>query len=118
MEPSLSVSLRAHAVLLSATVSVFSVACLCAVVLLHVPLDHSGPFELRAAVFGLAILGVLYLRQIASRAFIAALRENRLGLSDKNGVAIAEDCPHGWLVQLHAELSPAAARRQIVESEA
>jgi hypothetical protein len=115
VEPDLSMSLRAHAVLLSATVSVFSVACICAVLLLRVPLDHSGPFELRAAVFGLAILGMLYLRQAASRAFHAALREQHLSLRGPDVIAIADDCSHGWLVQLYAELSPAAARRQIAE---
>ena len=110
MQPTLSIALRAHVVLLSASVAVLTAACLCIVLLLHVPLGNSGTFELRAAVFGM-----LYVRRRASHAFKAALQDRQVGLSDvnANGVSIADGCPHAWLVQMYAELCPAAARRQI-----
>jgi hypothetical protein len=116
MEPTSSIALRAHVVLLSASVAVLTVACLCIVLLLHVPLGDSGTFELRAAVFGMAVLGMLYVRHKASHAFRAALQDHRISLSDvnANGVSIADECPHAWLVQMYAELCPAAARRQIM----
>jgi len=115
MQPTLSIALRAHVVLLSASVAVLTAACLCIVLLLHVPLGNSGTFELRAAVFGMAVLGMLYVRRRASHAFKAALQDRQVGLSDvnANGVSIADGCPHAWLVQMYAELCPAAARRQI-----
>jgi hypothetical protein len=115
METNLSIALRAHAVLLSASVAVFTGVCLCVVLLLHPSLDASGSFVLRALVFGLALLGMLYLRQRARCAFETALRRGQIGLSDvnANGAAIADDCPHAWLVQLYVELAPVTARRQI-----
>ena len=115
MDTSLSIALRAHAMLLSASVAVLTGACVCIVLLLHLPLDNPGSFGLRASIFALALLGVLYLRQRARRAFETALRESQIGLSDvnANGVAIADDCLHAWLVQLYVELSPVAARRRI-----
>jgi len=116
MEPTSSIALRAHVVLLSASVAVLTVVCLCIVLLLHVPLGHSGTFELRAAVFGMAVLAMLYVRHKAGHAFRAALQDRQISLSDvnANGVSIAHGCPHAWLVQMYAELCPGAARRQIM----
>ncbi|CAN7760341.1 hypothetical protein LJR034_007191 [Caballeronia sp. LjRoot34] len=115
MQTTLSITLRAHAVLLSASVTVLTAACLCIVLLLHVPLGHPGTFGLRATIFVIAVLGALYVRHRASCAFSAALQARQIGLSDvnANGISISDDCPHAWLVQMYAELYPAAARRQI-----
>jgi len=115
MQTTLSIALRAHAVLLSASVAVLTAACLCIVLLLGVPLDEPGAFGLRATVFVIAVLGALYVRHKASDAFNAALQARQIGLSDvnANGISINDDCPHAWLVQMYAELCPAAARRQI-----
>ncbi|WP_158937957.1 hypothetical protein [Burkholderia sp. S171] len=115
MQTTLSIALRAHAVLLSASVTVLTAACLCIILLLHMPLDEPGPFGLRATVFGIAVLGALYVRRKASCAFNAALQARQIGLSDlnANGVSVSDDCPHAWLVQMYAELCPAAARRQV-----
>jgi hypothetical protein len=115
MQPTLSIALRAHVVLLSASVAVLTAACLCIVLLLHVPLGDLGTFELRAAIFGMAVLGMIYVRRKASLAFKAALQDRQVGLSDvnANGVSIADGCPHAWLVQMYAELCPVTARRQI-----
>jgi hypothetical protein len=115
MEITSPIALRAHAVLLSASVAVLTAACLCIVLLLHVPLGGSGRFELRATVFGMAVLGTLYVRHRARCAFKAALQDRQVSLSDvnANGVSVADGCPHAWLVQMYAELCPAAARRQI-----
>jgi hypothetical protein len=116
MHTTLSIALRAHAALLSASVAVLTAACLCIVLLLHVPLDEPGTFGLRAAVFGIAVLGALYVRHKASCAFNAALQARQIGLSDvnANGISISDDCSRAWLVQMYAELCPTAARRQIV----
>ena len=115
MQTTLSIALRAHAVLLSASVAVLTAICLCILLLLHLPLDHPGTFGLRATVFVIAVLGALYVRHRAGLAFNAALQARQIGLSDvnANGISISDDCPHAWLVQLYAELHPAAARRQI-----
>jgi hypothetical protein len=112
---SLSIALRAHAVLLSVSVAVLTGACLCVVLLLHLPLDDSGTFELRVLIFGVALFGMLHVRQRARRAFETALQESQIGLSDvnANGAAIADGCAQAWLVQLYVELDPVAARRQI-----
>jgi len=116
MQTTLSIALRAHAVLLSASVAVLTAACLCIVLLLRVPLDEPGAFGLRATVFVIAVLGALYVRHKASGAFNAALQTRQIGLSDvnANGISISDDCPLAWLVQMYAELCPTAARRQIV----
>jgi hypothetical protein len=94
---------------------VLTAACLCIVLLLHVPLDEPGTFGLRATVFVIAVLGMLFVRHKASCAFRAALQARHIGLSDvnPNGISINDDCPRAWLVQMYAELNPAAARRQI-----
>jgi hypothetical protein len=115
MQTTWSIALRAHAVLFSASVAVLTAACLCIVLLLRLPLDHPGTFELRATVFVIAVLGALYVRHKARCAFSAALQARQIGLSDvnANGISISDDCPHAWLIQLYAELHPAAARRQI-----
>jgi len=115
MQTTLSIALRAHAVLLSASVAVLTAACLCIVLLLHVPLDDRGTLGLRATVFSIAVLGVLFVRHKASCAFRAALHARHIGLSDvsANGISVSDDCPHAWLVQMYAELCPAAARRRI-----
>jgi len=115
MQTSLSIALRAHAVLLSASVAVLTAACLCIVLLLHLPLDDPGTFGLRATVFSIAVLGVLFMRHRASCAFRGALQNRQIRLSElnANGISISDDCPHAWLVQMYAELCPAAARRQI-----
>ena len=115
MQTTLSIALRAHAVLLSASVAVLTAACLCIVLLLRVPLDDPGTFELRTTVFVIAVLGVLFVRHKASCAFNAALQAWQIGLSDVNAndITISDECPHAWLVQMYAELCPAAARRQI-----
>ena len=115
MQTTLSIALRAHAVLLSASVAAITAACLCIVLLLHLPLDDPGAFGLRATVLSIAVLGVLFVRHKASCAFRAALQNRQIRLSDvnANGVSITDDCPHAWLVQMYAELRPAAARRQI-----
>jgi hypothetical protein len=118
MQTTLSIALRAHAVLLSASVAVLTAMCLCIVLLLHLPLDHPGTFGLRATVFVIAALGALYVRHKASCAFNAALQARQIRLSDvnANGISISDDCPHAWMVQLYAELHPAAARRQIAST--
>jgi len=115
MESTLSIALRAHMALLSASVAVLTAACLCVVLLLHMPLDDPGQAGLRATVFGIALLGMFYVRHKARRAFKAALQARQIGLSDvnANGVCITDGCPHAWLVQMYAELCPTAARRQI-----
>ena len=116
MQTALSIALRAHAVLLSASVAVLTAACVCIVLLLHLPLDRPGTFGFRATMFVIAVLGALYVRHKACLAFNAALQARQIGLSDVNadGISISDDCPHAWLVQLYAELHPAASRRQIV----
>lgn len=115
MHNTLSIALRAHAVLLSASVAVLTAVCVCIVLLLHLPLDRPGTFGLRASLFVVAVLSALYVRHKSSLAFNAALRARQIGLSDANanGISIGDGCPHAWLVQLYAELHPAAARRQI-----
>jgi hypothetical protein len=115
MQTTLSIALRAHAVLLSASVALLTAVCLCIVLLLHLPLDHPGTFGLRAALFVIAVLGALYVRHRASCAFNAALQARQIGLSEvnANGISISDDCSHAWLIQLYAELHPAEARRQI-----
>ncbi|MDB5837208.1 MAG: hypothetical protein JWR14_7038 [Caballeronia sp.] len=115
MQTTLSITLRAHAVLLSASVAVLTAACLFIVLLLRVPLDRPGTFGLRTMVFVIAVLGALFVRHKASCAFKAALQNRQILLSDvnANGISISNDCPHAWLVQMYAELCPVAARRQI-----
>ncbi|SOE94830.1 hypothetical protein SAMN05414139_07674 [Burkholderia sp. D7] len=115
MQSTLSIALRAHAVLLSASVAVLTVVCLCIVLLLHVPLDNPGTFGHRATLFGIAVLGALFVRHKARCAFRAALQTRQIRLSDvnANGIFISDGCPHAWLVQMYAELCPVAARRQI-----
>jgi hypothetical protein len=115
MQTTLSITLRAHAVLLSASVAVLTAACLFIVLLLHVPLDHPGTFGLRMTVFVIAVLGVLFVRRKASCAFRDALQNCQVRLSDVNadGISISNDCPRAWLVQMYAELCPATVRRQI-----
>jgi hypothetical protein len=115
MESRLSIALRAHVALLSVSVSVLTAACLCIVLLLHMPLDDPGQAGLRATMFGIAVLGMFYVRHKARSAFNAALHAHQISVSDvnANGVSIIEGCPHAWLVQMYAELCPTAARRQI-----
>ncbi|MFK4443221.1 hypothetical protein ABH944_003598 [Caballeronia udeis] len=115
MQTTLSIALRAHAVLLSASVAVLTAVCLCIVLLLHVPLDDPGLFGHRATLFGIAVLGALFVRHKARCAFRAALQTRQIRLSDfnANGIFISDGCPHAWLVQMYAELCPVAARRQI-----
>ena len=115
METTLSIAVRAHVVLLSASVVALTAVCFCVVLLLHLPMGDSGTFELRATMLGLAVCGTLYVRHQASKAFKVALQERQIGLSDSNanGVCITDECPRAWLVQMYAELYPAAARRQI-----
>jgi hypothetical protein len=100
---------------LSASVAVLTAACLCVVLLLHVSLGEPGTFGFRAAIFGIAVIGALFVRHKAGCAFSAALQARQIRLSEfnANGISITDGCPHAWLVQMYAELCPVAARRQI-----
>jgi len=117
MQTTLSITLRAHAVLLSASVGVLTAICLCIVFLLRVPLDDSGTFGLRMTLFVIAGFGALFARHKASCAFRHALRNRQIRLSDVNAndISISNECPHAWLVQMYVELCPVAARRQIAD---
>jgi hypothetical protein len=108
-------ALRAHLVLLSAATGVMSAAAVVLVMMLHLPVDDSGP-ESRALMLGAALLLMLYLWNRAWQAFRVALRTDQITLSTArpNGVSISERCHHAWLVQLYVELFPSLSRKALV----
>jgi hypothetical protein len=118
MERTITLALRTHIVLLSVSAALVTTACLLAVAVLRLPMAGTPPFGLRTALLTLALLLMLGVRLQARRAFDTALRRSLVTSSEvnANGATIADDCPYAWLVQLHVELSPAEARRQLLVS--
>jgi hypothetical protein len=97
--------LRANLVLLSLSACAANAGWLAIAVVLDGP-EYSQSPVIRGAALATALLIMLKVRRHAKRAFEAASRGGHIEWSGPQGstATIADQCPSGWLVQLHLEL--------------
>jgi len=105
MKRRLATSLRAHFVLLAASILIAAVP-VCALYVLFDLLDAGEPPDALAALVLFALTVMLVLRLSALRAYRAARLTNHvrpLSLAEHKA-SLVPDCERGWFVQLHLEL--------------
>lgn len=97
--------LRANLVLLALSACVANAGWLAIAVVLDGP-EYSESAFIRGAALATALVIMLKVRRHAKRAFEAASRGGHIEWTGPHNstATIADQCPNGWLVQLHLEL--------------